>query len=1048
VNTFSCAFSRTEQVLNRMTSASSGSSVSPGRRRGQHIGHLAESYSFIWQPNSASFSSSELGGKATSDRRSIRDFVLGLLKPLYAGRAKHVKTKDGDDVMVAWSGIRHAMHDGLPTWQEAVAAIHIDHLIGGSVVEEIRPDRRGRQDPSSTTVYSTNATFDGVPHAVKIFVRNHSDGNRYYDHVTVEKKTPAGLTGSASSGDPSSAPTLPYAGVDSTIPNPDDKSTLKSFPAVGDLVEFLSDRQIDAGPLATSVVSVDGGTVHLLVNDEPIWLDWHAMEIDSVTRRNDRGVWTLKALPRSRWIMLDLDSISTDGVPHGDNLERPGMRAFGVGSEGSVFSEDSIESGDGLPGVDREAGQGWIRVDLHKADQCLREGASSFLGSKERADTEGSTGDKASLRQPAMRQSGAFVVRDKCGQLHGYADSWKSEGRRMGKSAACEVDAGSGVGNQGASLSWGEWCQPGARIRGWSGSGQPDLLYEIVEAGINKALGPGERWITAHAPGHDKGVPILIQEHPDGTASVIGGAGGKMNHLKLRGIKPAGDYKQALGEKAAARREANRKQTEADKAAGVHGAKEDARRLLKEEVKKERQEFVRHVAEIAGWKDHEFDESKHADLSPEALEKARADHDKAMFKRAREMVGLHRKKLIADGDARAAAGLGTIPLQSDDPEQLSVADLQPMKEVTGARLGFDAKYDERSGLGADEAKAEAADALQSQPPEPEALEAKAKAKQEKADLKQQIDTELDAFKAANPDVRPPDAKILSDAQQAAALLKAEKRLKLMEAKARDASREIDKASMVESKAHILEVTDAEVEDAARKQMEDDVRTAGARSFLEALDKAGGEAKVAGHIGTGAYNALNAFSQVVGGDALIDRSVVDVLGIAGAAAVLARRVATDMGGEADKVREAMEAYHLEHHEKRQAEAVEQAQALHEAAGGIELPEAETGFDLLAAQEANHKRRDAVAEAQRVLGQANGEMQANAALVAALQGKKTDKIEVNLGTLAPVGTTQGISAELASAMSDTWSTLSSPGAVRWGDIDLPHEIETRGSGFKHQ
>ncbi|CFW09063.1 Uncharacterised protein [Bordetella pertussis] len=50
-NTFSCAFSRTEQVLNRMTSASSGLSVSsrPWSARSTSA-ILSESYSFIWQP--------------------------------------------------------------------------------------------------------------------------------------------------------------------------------------------------------------------------------------------------------------------------------------------------------------------------------------------------------------------------------------------------------------------------------------------------------------------------------------------------------------------------------------------------------------------------------------------------------------------------------------------------------------------------------------------------------------------------------------------------------------------------------------------------------------------------------------------------------------------------------------------------------------------------------------------------------------------------------------------------------------------------------------
>ncbi len=51
LNTFSCAFSRMEQVLTRMTSASSGLSVSSGHRwRQVRRPSWRESYSFIWQP--------------------------------------------------------------------------------------------------------------------------------------------------------------------------------------------------------------------------------------------------------------------------------------------------------------------------------------------------------------------------------------------------------------------------------------------------------------------------------------------------------------------------------------------------------------------------------------------------------------------------------------------------------------------------------------------------------------------------------------------------------------------------------------------------------------------------------------------------------------------------------------------------------------------------------------------------------------------------------------------------------------------------------------
>ncbi len=51
LKTFSCAFSRIEQVLTRTTSASSGLSVSSSPSLAASTSAiLAESYSFIWQP--------------------------------------------------------------------------------------------------------------------------------------------------------------------------------------------------------------------------------------------------------------------------------------------------------------------------------------------------------------------------------------------------------------------------------------------------------------------------------------------------------------------------------------------------------------------------------------------------------------------------------------------------------------------------------------------------------------------------------------------------------------------------------------------------------------------------------------------------------------------------------------------------------------------------------------------------------------------------------------------------------------------------------------
>jgi len=55
---------------------------------------------------------------------------------------------------------------------------------------------------------------------------------------------------------------------------------LKSFPRPNDLIEFLSDKQIESGPLTAVVEETDGDDVHLRVAGQSIWLDWNALEID------------------------------------------------------------------------------------------------------------------------------------------------------------------------------------------------------------------------------------------------------------------------------------------------------------------------------------------------------------------------------------------------------------------------------------------------------------------------------------------------------------------------------------------------------------------------------------------------------------------------------------------------------------------------------------------------------------------------------------------------------------------------------------------------
>ena len=104
---------------------------------------------------------------------------------------------------------------------------------------------------------------------------------------------------------------------------------------------------------------------------------------------------------------------------------------------------------------------------------------------------------------------------------------------------------------------------------------------------------------------------------------VIGGAGGKLNMLKLRGVKSPEDYRIQHAEKAAAKRNRLKQQQRREKELGIHGAKVQARKDLKDAKRKAEESFIGTVAEAMGW-DLAPLQKEIEGLSPEAQKKAEA----------------------------------------------------------------------------------------------------------------------------------------------------------------------------------------------------------------------------------------------------------------------------------------------------------------------------------------------------------------------------------------------------------------------------------------
>lgn len=518
----------------------------------------------------------------------------------------------------------------------------------------------------------------------------------------------------------------------------------------------------------------------------------------------------------------------------------------------------------------------------------------------------------------------------------------------------------------------------------------------LLKAG--ESLGPGERWITVTPPGHEKGSAVLIRENPDGSAHIIGGAGGKLTGLRIHPRKAGESTAQAAKARQDERKKARADQVSQDKEAGTYEAKQAARKSIGEQKVAAEEEFIAAVAKSKGWDKAktEFDPSKFGDVSPQALKSLAARHHREVLKAAHQAAREAGDHARLDHSARADA-IGEIPLHTDDPQALSVADIDPVKGQ-GASLGFAAEYAGRAANNGmkpgdaaavmSQAKAEKLAAMT--PEQRSAVLARGEAKAVLAD-------ELEATRDM-PLFDPKGEEKMGDMQASLDILTARKKLQLLTRQAADAGKEVDRAAGL-PKAYSLAVTadDATLSSAIKSDVENDLRTIAARSFLSEVDMHDRQA-LGRHIGVGAYGAMNSLGLTVVGDGLIDRSVVDVLGIAGAAHVVAARLRSTLSPQAlEQTQAALEEFHSSTYADSTSAALKQAKDWQAIAEGIEMPDSiKTGEDLQHAQDLNAKRRDAVGAARRVLGTMLGETEANAAMIAALQGG-VDKLEVPMGKM---------------------------------------------------
>ncbi|HEY9751954.1 MAG TPA: hypothetical protein V6C46_03320, partial [Coleofasciculaceae cyanobacterium] len=562
------------------------------------------------------------------------------------------------------------------------------------------------------------------------------------------------------------------------------------------------------------------------------------------------------------------------------------------------------------------------------------------------------------------------------------------------------------------------------------------------DAGEGKKYPPipaGAKWITVNPSGVEgAGVPILIMPHEDGTATVIGGADGKLNLLKLNSVKTPEQWKEAARERKLKKREKEKARQE--------GMTDDQKQQEKEDLAKvkEYKQTANHqnalktldALDNAGIEYGLTPEHKQAlQMPPDPG----ADADKVaewqrLTKEATQQIkAIHQayeQKLITDHDARSAAMLADGDLETDNrvvenqAHTAATADGNPISEIMslpgGTWMVRGADGPRTFDNWKDAAKEHVRNVLQSE-------------QQMGVDR-----TQPDSFysptgwvKDVKPEQLPEGFEFKPEMALEIARLSAER--KAIDRQSKDAEDAIKKRNPAElgsgfDMGPVREIATQEV--AARLEQEAKLRKDAFinNRFLELIKDQGEAKQMRKHYQVGGYSGLAEIASEVLKQNPISRALVDALGHNESAKVLAYMMRQQLTPtEYDRVTSAIAAYHAqtstnfargatkqtEKLQQRLAAIHEEMLALSEFAEGDFDPLQQLQVDSLAYEADSLKR-----SIQEILGTTLGKLQATAAMVAALEAKPK---------------TLRLTGEHAKKLSGTLVGLEDPAAIPAPTID---------------
>jgi hypothetical protein len=537
-----------------------------------------------------------------------------------------------------------------------------------------------------------------------------------------------------------------------------------------------------------------------------------------------------------------------------------------------------------------------------------------------------------------------------------------------------------------------------------------------MEKGVSahESLPEGGRWITVHPGGNPEadGHPVYIVPNPDGSHTITRGAGGKLNGMRLTGVKSESEYRQEAKvrrqEHAVALRAKAAKLKEQIGAEAYHRQSQEKARQVEQTKAGQRQAeraFVKTVASVQGVAPEKLDVPADvlAKLTPQAKERAETAAHRAALSWARNVHARTKDAVLTAYAEMSKSTLGDIGVQ--DIVDASTGD-------TG--LGYQAHVKQmaaENGLTPENLRAQRDEVSarsfleRSDFDLQEALSRqKASTARHEAARETRAATQATARDAEAAGAGPLVARTLDTAPRArhvgdaVAILTAEKRLRQHAAAADEAS---DTLSRLPKAAPVVvsPMSDEEAMQAVADTLSQETMQRAVESLVHTtnqLETAAGTLRA--HYSVGQNAAFNSIAQAVDGSVL-DPLLVDQLGPSGAAAVLAAKWRQEKTPqEFGQLRETLAEHHIATQEGIATKALTRANSyLDDAHRLADVGSPATVEAAEAAIEQQSRRVELLRMAREQAGVARGRLEAAASLNHALMRPADAPVQVNLGAI---------------------------------------------------